>query len=106
MNKEELVILIARKTNQPQKHIDRWLKHLTDIMKEALSKHETVRLLGFGTFTVKRRKTRHVIHPTSKQRIEIAAKPVPVFRPARLLRKLVCGEIQIKRKRGRPPKNP
>jgi len=51
MNKEELVILVARKTNQPQEHIDRWLKHLTDIMKEALSKHETVRLLGFGTFT-------------------------------------------------------
>ena len=106
MNKEELVVLIAQRTNKTKKEVDQWLKHFTDIVKDMLSKRQSVRILTFGTFTTTHRKTRHVIHPATKQRIEITGKHVPVFRPAKLLRKLVAGEILVKRRRGRPPKDP
>jgi len=104
MNKEELVILIARKTSKSKKDVEQWLTHFTDVVKDTLARKGTVRILGFGAFTTARRKTRHVIHPKTKKRIKIPGRHVPVFRPAKLLRELVSGKIKVKRKRGRPRK--
>jgi DNA-binding protein HU-beta len=106
MNKEQLVVLLAQRNNKSKKEAERWLKHFIDISKEVMARRGTLRILTFGTFTTTRRKPRDVIHPATKQRIQIPGGLVPTFKPAKLLKKLVRGEIQIKRKRGRPPKNP
>jgi len=104
MNKEQLVLIMAQRTSKTKREAEHWLNHFTGIVKEVLARRGQLRILTFGTFTTARRKTRHVIHPQTRQRIKIPGGHVPVFRPAKFLRKLVSGKVVIKRKRGRPRK--
>ena len=104
MNKEEIITLMAKRTNRPKAEMNRWLDQFTSLIKETLAKRQTTLLLGFGSFTTFRRKARHVVHPQTRERIKIKSKHVPVFRAAQHLRDLVSGKIRIKKKRGRPRK--
>jgi integration host factor subunit beta len=47
---------------------------------------------GFGTFKIRRRKTRMARNPRTGDPVEVAARPVPVFKPSKELRALVADE--------------
>lgn len=61
---------------------------LTTITK-ALKKKDTVRLSGFGTFKVQRRKARKGRNPQTGEEIKIKAKNVPKFIPGKALKDAV-----------------
>lgn len=50
-----------------------------DAIKGALAKGEKVSLIGFGSFSVKKRKARTGRNPQTGKAIKIKAKNVPVF---------------------------
>ena len=58
-------------------------------VKGALAKGESVRLVGFGTFSVKKRKARTGRNPQTGRPLKIPAKKVPAFSPGKGLKDAV-----------------
>ena len=63
-----------------------------DAVKEALKAQHNIEVRGFGTFKIRRRKTRMARNPRTGDPVEVAARPVPVFKPSKELRALVADE--------------
>src|SRR2546425_12082503 len=79
MNKAELTARVARDTKmtkvQAARVIDSLLEHIT----KSLKKGERASLVGFGTFTVTRRKARTGRNPQTGSPIQIPARRVVRF---------------------------
>jgi len=60
-------------------------------IKESLQRQENIEVRGFGTFKIRRRKTRMARNPRTGSPVEVSARPVPVFKPSKELRALVAG---------------
>lgn len=61
-----------------------------DAVKLALSEQSNIEIRGFGTFKIRRRKTRMARNPRTGDPVEVAARPVPVFKPSKELRAKVA----------------
>ena len=90
MNKQELINEISKKTGLTKKDSTAALDAFIEAVKASLKKGSDVRLVGFGTFTVKKRKAKKGRNPRTGEEIKIPAKKVPAFRPASELKKLVA----------------
>ncbi len=62
-----------------------------DAIKLSLSDQHNIEIRGFGTFKIRRRKTRMARNPRTGDPVEVAARPVPVFKPSKELRSMVAG---------------
>jgi integration host factor subunit beta len=85
---EQVTAAIAR-TSGPM--IDAFL----DAVKDALKDQQNIEVRGFGTFKIRRRKTRMARNPRTGDPVEVAARPVPVFKPSKELRLLVADEEEL-----------
>lgn len=63
-----------------------------DAVKDALRDQQNIEIRGFGTFKIRKRKTRMARNPRTGEPVEVAARPVPVFKPSKELRTLVADE--------------
>ena len=90
MNKQELINEIAKKANLTKKDASAALDATIEAIKASLKKGGEVRLVGFGTFTIKKKKARKGRNPRTGEEIKIPGKKVPAFRPASELKKLVA----------------
>jgi integration host factor subunit beta len=63
-----------------------------DAVKDALADQNNIEIRGFGTFKIRRRKTRMARNPRTGEPVEVAARPVPVFKPSKELRAMVANE--------------
>ena len=61
-----------------------------DAIKVALQEQHNIEIRGFGTFKIRRRKTRMARNPRTGDPVEVAARPVPVFKPSKELRLMVA----------------
>ncbi len=59
---------------------------LFDIIKERLLEGESVRIVGFGTLEVVKRKARKGRNPVTGEEIELAGRRALVYRPSRSMR--------------------
>jgi len=55
-------------------------------VKLALANGENIEIRGFGTFKVRRRKTRMARNPRTGEPVKVRARSVPVFKPSKQLR--------------------
>jgi len=78
MTKADLVAKVAE-TGMTKKAAAAAVEAVIEGIKGSLAKGESVRLVGFGTFTVKKRKARTGRNPRTGKAIKIAAKKVPAF---------------------------
>lgn len=85
MNKGQLVDSIAGQSGLTKADSEKALNAAIDAVKEALSKGESVQLIGFGTFSVSERSARTGRNPQTGQEIKIAAKKVAKFKPGKAL---------------------
>jgi len=58
-------------------------------INESLAKGDSVRLVGFGTFSVKKRAARIGRNPRTGKKLKIKAKKVPVFSAGKALKDAV-----------------
>jgi integration host factor subunit beta len=65
---------------------------LLNAIKNALSEHQNIEIRGFGTFKVRRRKSRLARNPRTGDPVEVPARAVPIFKPSKDLRTQVTGE--------------
>lgn len=59
---------------------------LLNAIKNALAEHENIEIRGFGTFKVRRRKSRVARNPRTGERVAVPERVVPVFKPSKDLR--------------------
>lgn len=78
MTKSDLAAAVAE-TGMTKKQATAAVDTMIDSIKDALAKGESVRLVGFGTFSVKNRKARIGRNPQTGEELQIKAKKVPVF---------------------------
>jgi nucleoid DNA-binding protein len=64
-------------------------------VKLALSDGENIEIRGFGTFKVRKRKTRMARNPRTGEAVEVPSRSVPVFKPSKQLRARVERVDQI-----------
>ena len=82
MTKAQLIAKIAEETGCTQVATGEFLSAFTDTVKESVKNNEQVSLAGFGTFLKIERKERNGINPSTKERLVIAAKSAPKFKPS------------------------
>jgi len=78
MTKADLVAKVAE-TGMTKKQAAAAVDAMIGAIKKSLSKGEKVSLVGFGSFSVKRRKARTGRNPRTGRPLKIPAKKVPVF---------------------------
>ncbi len=88
MNKAELIEEVA-KVISSKKEAETALDATLDAIIKALKKGNSVTLVGFGTFSVSKRKARNGRNPQTGEVIKIAAKKVPVFKAGKRLKDAV-----------------
>ena len=91
MNKQELVIALAKKADLTRKNADAALNALTTIIADELTAGESVSLIGFGTFGVKAREAREGRNPRTGETVKIAASKAPYFKAGKALKDKVNG---------------
>lgn len=80
MTKLELIELIAAKAGLTKADAGRALDATLEGIQEGLKKDGKVALVGFGTFSAKKRAAREGINPLTKQPLKIPAKTVASFK--------------------------
>ncbi len=89
MNRKELVGEIADVTGQSKNVVEGFVSSFVDVVSKNMKKKDGVRLVGFGTFSVAKRKARSGRNPQTGAEIKIPARKAPVFKAGTLLRKAV-----------------
>jgi DNA-binding protein HU-beta len=92
MNKADLIDEVGRVLGTRRAAEDAVDCFVTSITK-AMNKREPVSLAGFGTFKVDQREARRGRNPRTGELIDIAARSVPKFVPAKALKDAVDREI-------------
>jgi DNA-binding protein HU-beta len=85
MNKTELVKVMASASNINQVTAEKALQGCLEAITGALSKGDSVTLIGFGTFSVTERAARTGRNPQTGKSINIPAKKVAKFKAGKKL---------------------
>ncbi|MDH4223742.1 MAG: HU family DNA-binding protein [candidate division Zixibacteria bacterium] len=89
MTKEELIAKIAKDCKVTKVQAYKALNSVLDGVTTALKKGKKVTFVGFGTFSVGKRKARTGRNPQTGQPIKIAAARVPRFKAGKQLKDAV-----------------
>jgi len=86
MNKQELILKVAKDADLSKSVAEKAVNTLIETIKASLKKGNKVILLGFGTFSVSKRKARKGRNPQTGEAIKIPARKVPRFTAGRGLK--------------------
>jgi len=86
MNKQDLIAAVADATGLGRVDATRAIEATLATVTEALKSGDAVRLVGFGTFMVTRRKASTGRNPRTGEPMNIAASAQPKFRAGKLLK--------------------
>ena len=89
MNKAEFVGAIADAAALSKADAERAIEGMIKVVKKALKSGDTVTLVGFGTFSVRKRAARTGRNPRSGETIKIKASKVPAFKAGKGLKDAV-----------------
>ncbi len=91
MNRKELIDALADKTGSSKADADRNIGALIEIISATLKKGDSVALVGFGTFEVRKRAARTGRNPQTGAELKIKAAKVPAFKAGATLKAAVNG---------------
>ena len=89
MNKGELIEAVAQSTDLSRADATRAVDAVLDNVTRTLQRGGSVSLVGFGTFSVKKRAARTGRNPRTGESIQIAASNVPGFKAGKALKDAV-----------------
>ncbi|MEW5807599.1 MAG: HU family DNA-binding protein [Acidobacteriota bacterium] len=89
MNKAELIEKIAKDSKITKAQASRAIDSFIDGITKSLKKGEKTSLVGFGTYSISKRKARTGRNPQTGEPIKIPAKKVPKFTPGKALKDAV-----------------
>lgn len=86
MNKAELIDAVADSADISKAAAGRAVDGTLEAITKALKKGDTVTLVGFGTFSVRKRQARNGRNPQTGEIIKIKASKAPGFKPGKALK--------------------
>lgn len=86
MNKNDLIAVVAERSGLSKADAAKAVEGVFDAISEALRKGDEVRLIGFGTFSVARRKTSTGRNPRTGEPMTIKASVQPRFKAGKGLK--------------------
>jgi DNA-binding protein HU-beta len=91
MNKSELIAKVARDAKLTRGEAGEAVEATIENIMTALRQGDDVRLVGFGTFTVSRRKAGEARNPRTGKTIKLPASKRARFKAGKLLKQAVNG---------------
>ena len=89
MNKGDFVGHVADAAELSKADAARAVDAMIDVITKALKKDDTVTLVGFGTFSVRKRAARMGRNPQTKEPMKIKASKNPAFKAGKALKDAV-----------------
>ena len=86
MNKNELIGAVAESSGLSRSDATKAVESVFDTITATLAKGGEVRLVGFGTFSVARRKASTGRNPRTGETVKIAASTQPKFKAGKVLK--------------------
>ncbi|KQT32741.1 DNA-binding protein HU [Sphingomonas sp. Leaf412] len=86
MNKQELIAQVATVAGLGKSEASRAVEAVFDTISGSLKKGDEVRLVGFGTFAVSRRKASTGRNPRTGEPMSIKASTQPKFKAGKVLK--------------------
>lgn len=91
MNRKELIDALATQTGSTKADADRNIAALIEVITATLKKGDSIALVGFGTFEVRKRAARNGRNPSTGAAIKIKASRAPAFKAGAALKAAVNG---------------
>ena len=88
MNKKQLITKIATALNQSKADAERTFDSILNLILDSLKNDEQVKIAGFGTYKVAKRKARIGRNPRTGEQIQISASQKVKFLPAKSLKEM------------------
>jgi DNA-binding protein HU-beta len=98
MNKAELVEIVAKEADISKAAAEKVLATMIVAITKAVSKSDSVTLVGFGTFKSSKRAARIGRNPQTGKELKIAATTVPRFTAGAGFKAAVAGKKAAKKK--------
>jgi DNA-binding protein HU-beta len=92
LNKGDLIGKIAKDVEITKRQAEETFNSIVSSICGSLKKSQKVSIVGFGTFSVSKRKARTGRNPQTGAPIKIAARKVPKFTPGKDLKLAVAGK--------------
>ncbi|MEO7014003.1 MAG: HU family DNA-binding protein [Dokdonella sp.] len=86
MNKGEFVGAVADAAEMTKADAERAVEAVFKVVKKALKSGDSISLVGFGTFSVRKRAARTGRNPRTGEAIKIKASKVPAFKAGKGLK--------------------
>jgi DNA-binding protein HU-beta len=86
MNKNDLITAVATSSGLQRNDAIKAVEGVFEAISEALKKGDEVRLVGFGTFSVAKRKASTGRNPRTGEAMEIKASSQPKFKAGKVLK--------------------
>ena len=89
MNKRELIDTVAANAQITKKEADAVVNATLDAIIDGLAKEGKVVVPGFGSFEVRNKTAREGRNPRTGEKVKIAAKRAPAFKPGKAMKDAV-----------------
>jgi DNA-binding protein HU-beta len=86
MNRGEFVAAISEQSGLTKADTDRAIEAMFKVVKKTLKSGDSISLVGFGTFVVRKRAARTGRNPRTGDTIKIKASKVPAFKAGKALK--------------------
>ena len=91
VGRQDLIKKVATKANKSAKESTEFVNATLEAIRESLQAGESVRLVGFGVFSVRERAASVRVNPQTRQKIDVPAKKAVKFTPGKELNDAVAG---------------
>ncbi|MBR5108912.1 MAG: HU family DNA-binding protein [Clostridia bacterium] len=89
MNKRELIETVSSNAQITKKEADAVVNATLDAIIDGLAKEGKVIIPGFGSFEVRNKTAREGRNPRTGEKVKIAAKRAPAFKPGKAMKDAV-----------------
>ena len=86
MNKGEFIDKVANEIECTKRETKRIVECIFKNVSDCLAKGDTVRLVGFGTFGIRKKAAREARNPLTGEKVSVPAKSVPFFKAGKILK--------------------
>jgi integration host factor subunit beta len=95
MTKADLVEEVIKVADLSKKQAEIIVNTVFREIIEALRHDDKIELRGFGSFRVRRRRSRQGRNPKTGDRVDVPSKRIPYFKPGKELKDLINGEAAL-----------
>jgi integration host factor subunit beta len=92
MTKSDLIDEVVKVASVSKKQAETIVNTLFASIIDALQRDDKIELRGFGSFRVRRRRSRQGRNPKTGDRVDVPEKRIPYFKPGKELKDLINDE--------------